>query len=176
MRRELFFAAILLAPSLPAPGAAPASGCMLTGNAPAVTASDIAFNNYSGADLSPKQANGTVQIKCPLGIGLLPSFTVALSAGTSGGYAQRQMAMAANRLGCNIYTTSGYSTVWGDGTGGSVTQNFNASRANQFTARLRACALHRCRLRRCATKPGAGYRTRTCDPLITNYRQAHNAG
>jgi spore coat protein U-like protein len=121
MRRELFLATFLLAP-----GEALASGCTLTGNAPTVTASDIAFNAYSAAAMSPKDANGTVQIKCPLGIGLLPSFTVALSAGASGSFSPRQMAMGTNRLGYNIYTSSGYSTVWGDGTGGSVTQNFSA--------------------------------------------------
>jgi spore coat protein U-like protein len=121
MRRELLFAAFLLVP-----GEALASGCTLTGNAPTVTASDITFNTYNAAALSPKQANNAVQIKCPLGIGLLPSFTLALSAGTSGGFSPRQMAMGTNRLGYNIYTTSGYSTVWGDGTGGSVTQSFSA--------------------------------------------------
>jgi spore coat protein U-like protein len=121
MRREFFLGVFLLAPS-----EALASGCTLTGNAPTVTASDIAFNTYSAAALSPTDANGTVQIKCPLGIGLLPSFTVALSAGTSGGFSPRDMAMGTDRLGYNIYTTSGYSTVWGDGTGGSVTQSYSA--------------------------------------------------
>src|ERR1700744_4390340 len=113
MRRELLIALLLLAPSR-----ALASGCTLTGNAPTVTASNIAFNTYNAAGLSPTQANGTVQIKCPLGIGLLPSFTLALSAGTSGGFSPRQMAMGTNRLGHNIYTTAGYSTGGGDGPGG----------------------------------------------------------
>jgi spore coat protein U-like protein len=104
-----------------------AAGCTLTGNAPTVTASAIDFHTYNPGATSPAQANGTVQIKCPLGIGLLPSFTVALSAGNGGGgYAPRQMQMGANRLGYNIYTTSGYGTVWGDGTGGTATQTFSA--------------------------------------------------
>jgi spore coat protein U-like protein len=36
------------------------------------------------------------------------------------------MAMGASQLSYNIYTTSGYSAIWGDGTGGTVTQSFSA--------------------------------------------------
>lgn len=100
-----------------------ASGCTLTGNAPTVTATAIDFSGYSASAAGPDQANGTVQIKCPLGIGLLPSFDIALSAGNGGsGFSPRRMSMGANRLDYNIYTTSGYATVWGDGNSGTVTQ------------------------------------------------------
>ncbi len=74
-----------------------------------------------------KNANGTVDIKCPLGIGLLPSFTRRAV-----GRKRRQRLRAAedvdgaSRLGYNIYTTSGYATVWGDGTGSTVTQTYSA--------------------------------------------------
>jgi spore coat protein U-like protein len=103
-----------------------ASGCTITGNAPTVTATDIDFSTYSASALAADTANGTVKIRCPLGVGLLPSFEIALSAGTGGGFSPRQMGLGSDHLGYNIYTTSGYSTVWGDGNGGSVTQSFSA--------------------------------------------------
>jgi spore coat protein U-like protein len=121
MARSPWIALLLLGSAEPAF----ASGCTITGNAPTVTATATAFNAYSAAALSDNQANGTVQIKCPLGIGLLPSFTIALSAGNGGsGFAPRAMQSGANRLGYNIYTTSGYGTVWGDGNDGTVTQTY----------------------------------------------------
>jgi spore coat protein U-like protein len=102
------------------------SGCTITSNAPTVTATDIAFPPYSASAVSPDGANGSVKIRCPLGVGLLPSFDIALSAGSAGGFSPRQMAQGSNRLGYNIYTAGDYSTVWGDGNGGSVTQSFSA--------------------------------------------------
>ncbi len=125
LRNGIAFLICLLA-STSLAGSAFGSGCTLTGNAPTVTATDIAFPAYSASALSPDAANGTVKIRCPLGIGLLPSFDVALSAGTTGGFSPRQMTMGTNRLGYNIYTTSGYGTVWGDGNGASSTQSFSA--------------------------------------------------
>ena len=124
MHREAVLAAMVAL----SPGSAWAAGCTITGNAPTVTATAIDFNLYSASATSPKQANGTVQIRCPLGIGLLPSFTVALSAGNgnAGSFSPRRMSMGASRLDYNIFTTSGYGTVWGDGTGGTATQSFSA--------------------------------------------------
>jgi spore coat protein U-like protein len=103
-----------------------ASGCTLAGGAPTLTATDIHFAAYSASDSLPDEANGNLKIQCPLGIGLLPSFEIALSAGVGGIFSPRQMAMGASSLSYNIYTTSGYSAVWGDGTGGTVTQSFSA--------------------------------------------------
>jgi len=121
----IFAASSLLAAIYPVSEAL-ASGCTITGNAPTVTATDIAFPGYSASALTPDTANGSVKIRCPLGVGLLPSFDIALSAGTAGGFSPRQMGQGGNRLGYNIYTTGGYATVWGDGSGGSVTQSFSA--------------------------------------------------
>ncbi len=110
-------------------GAAPAlaAGCTLTGNAPTVTANVIAFGNYSAASVSDKTMNGSVQIRCPLGVGLLPNFSVALSAGNGlSGFSPRQMVSGGNYLNYNIYTTSGFGTVWGDGTGSTQVQTFTS--------------------------------------------------
>lgn len=124
--RHKIFAGIAAAVPLFDASSAVASGCTITGNAPTVTTSDISFASYSASSNTPDTANGTVKIRCPLGIGLLPSFDIALSAGSSHNFSPRAMAMGSNALNYNIYTSSGYSTVWGDGTGGSVTQSFSA--------------------------------------------------
>lgn len=102
------------------------SGCTLTGNAPTVTATDIDFMTYSASATSPKTANGTVKIRCPLGVGLLPSFDVALSAGHAGGFSPRKMTLGTESLTYNIFTATDHSTIWGDGNNGSVTQSFSA--------------------------------------------------
>jgi len=103
-----------------------ASGCTITGNAPTVTATDIDFMGYRASAISANTANGSVKIRCPLGVGLLPSFDVALSAGSAGGFLPRKMTLGSNALIYNIYTASDYATIWGDGNGGSVTQSFSA--------------------------------------------------
>lgn len=122
MRRDLLALTLLCAGG----GPALANGCSISGNGPVVTASAIAFGPYSATQSSPDSANGTVQIRCPLGIGLLPSFDIALSAGNGGGFAPRRMSLGTKHLGYNIYTSAAYSSVWGDGSNGTVTQSYAA--------------------------------------------------
>jgi spore coat protein U-like protein len=84
-----------------------------------VSATPLAFGNYTpGAGAVTNTS--TVSVRCTRGT----PFTVALNAGTTTGgtLAQRLMATAANTLQYNLYTTSAYTTIWGDGTGGSSTQ------------------------------------------------------
>jgi spore coat protein U-like protein len=122
MRREFLLLALFCLPS----DRASASGCTLTGNGPTVSATAIAFGGYSATQPAPTLANGSVQIRCPLGIGLLPSFDIALSAGNGGGFLPRSMQSGANRLDYNIYTSAAYASIWGDGTGGTVTQSYTS--------------------------------------------------
>jgi spore coat protein U domain-containing protein, fimbrial subunit CupE1/2/3/6 len=85
-----------------------------------VAATNVAFGNYTPT-VSPVSANGTVSVSCTKNT----TFTVSLNQGTTAGgtVAQRLMTDGAgDTLQYNIYTTSGFATVWGDGTGTSVTQ------------------------------------------------------
>jgi spore coat protein U-like protein len=52
-------------------------------------------------------------------------FTVALNGGTTtgGNVGQRLLANGANTLQYNLFIANTYATVWGDGTGTSVTQS-----------------------------------------------------
>jgi spore coat protein U-like protein len=58
-------------------------------------------------------------------VGLLPSFTVALSAGNSNDFTTRTMSNGSNTLAYNLYVDSNRMMIWGDGTGGTSTQTFS---------------------------------------------------
>ena len=95
--------------------------------------------SFSYLPASPAQNSTNVKISCGLGLFVLPNITVALTAGNAGSFTPRQMSDGgADRLNYNLYTTSGYATVWGDGTNGTVTQNVSGSLIGQasytFTA------------------------------------------
>jgi spore coat protein U-like protein len=88
-----------------------------------VNASTLSFGTYDpGAATSPR-STGAVTVQCL--VGLLPSFTVALSAGGSNDFTMRTMSNGSNRLAYNLYVDSNRMMIWGDGTGGTSTQSFS---------------------------------------------------
>lgn len=99
-------------------------GGLLSG-AVSVSASALSFGTYAPASAAAASADVTVRCST-LGVDLLPSFTVALIAASSADPNGRHMNNGAAQLDYNVYTSAGYATVWGDGTGGSVTQGFNS--------------------------------------------------
>lgn len=85
-----------------------------------VAATNVAFGNYTPT-AGAVTANGTVSVKCTKN----SAFTVSLDQGTTSGGAIAQRLMsdgAGDTLQYNLYTASSLATVWGDGTGTSVTQ------------------------------------------------------
>jgi len=85
----------------------------------AVNAAALAFGNYTpGGGAVAGQT--TVNVNCTK----TTAFTVALDKGTTAGgaIAQRLMASGGNTLQYNLYTTNTYTTIFGDGTAGSVTE------------------------------------------------------
>ncbi len=82
------------------------------------SATPLAFGTYSPGS-GASTSNSTISVKCSKNT----PYTVALNAGTSGGatIAQRLLASGANRLQYNLYTSNTFATLFGDGTGGSVT-------------------------------------------------------
>ena len=85
----------------------------------AVSASDLAFGNYSASSGSAVTATTTLSVTCTASLG----YTIALDGGTTTGLvAARAMKDAgSNQLGYGLYTSGAYSTVWGDGTGSTQT-------------------------------------------------------
>ncbi|WP_331775742.1 Csu type fimbrial protein [Sulfurospirillum sp. 1612] len=106
--------------------------CLLTQPAWALLASctvsstPVNFGNYDVFNSSPTDATGTVTVTCTgiLGLlGLLVHYNVSLDSGNSGNSSARKMQQAGSStdLEYNLYTDSGHSVVWGDGSNGSST-------------------------------------------------------
>jgi spore coat protein U-like protein len=79
-----------------------------------VSADNIDFGPYDGT--AALTANGAIKVRCSNGL----PFTVGLSAG-GGSFAQRVLTDGVNDLEYNLYTAANFATVWGDGTGSTVT-------------------------------------------------------
>jgi spore coat protein U-like protein len=88
-----------------------------------VSATTLDFGVYDPGATSSTKSTGKVTVQCLVGV--LPSFSVALSTGNSGSYATRQMANGTDRLDYNLYTDSNHTMVWGDGTGTTSTASFS---------------------------------------------------
>lgn len=86
-----------------------------------VSASSVSFGTYDVFSSTDLDAAGNVRVSCSLlGLtSLLVNYDILLSTGTAGSYAPRKMYNGTYVLAYNLYTTSGRTTVWGDGTGGT---------------------------------------------------------
>ena len=82
-----------------------------------ISAPALSFGAYTPGAGNVAGAS-VIRIACPLG----QIFYVALSAGTTPGTSmgQRLLSNGANTLGYNLYWSTAYTTVIGDGTGGSA--------------------------------------------------------
>lgn len=85
----------------------------------AVTAGALAFGAYSASSGTPVTANSTINVTCTSGL----HYTVALDGGTTTGLvAARAMSDGATHtLGYGLYTSNGFGTLWGDGSGVTAT-------------------------------------------------------
>jgi spore coat protein U-like protein len=82
-----------------------------------VSSGNLAFGVYM-PNAGARTASSVVSVRCTGGT----AFTVALSAGQEASFAPRKMKDASNNeLEYNLFTTNAYTTVWGDGTGGTAT-------------------------------------------------------
>lgn len=112
--------AVVLGPA--APGLAATTTTNFTVTATVVAAcvassTNISFGNYTASSGVADDANSTVTVTCSNN----DPYTIALNGGDSGKVAARTMLNGTNSLGYGIYTSSGYSTIWGDGTNGTST-------------------------------------------------------
>lgn len=88
-----------------------------------VSATSVAFGSYNPFTSTPDDSTGDIAVSCSVGglLSLLVSYTIKLSTGGSGSYAPRRMSSGANTVGYNLYTSSGRTTVWGNGNSGTGT-------------------------------------------------------
>jgi len=88
-----------------------------------VTAADVAFGNYdplvANAAAALSNTASAVTVTCTKGT----NFTTTLGFSANAAGTQRRMAgPAGDFLPYNVYTTAGFGTVWGDGSGGTATR------------------------------------------------------
>lgn len=84
-----------------------------------VSTSAVAFGNVNTITGGNVDASGGITVTCTNGT----SWTAAAGAGSGTGatIATRKMASGGNLLNYSLYTDSGRTSVWGDGTSGNVT-------------------------------------------------------
>jgi spore coat protein U-like protein len=89
-------------------------------NSCSVAATTHAFGAYD--TINPLSGTSSITLTCihTTNPAVTFNYTIALSSG-SGSYAARQMTGAGDTLNFNHYTTAAHTTVWGNGTGGTVT-------------------------------------------------------
>jgi spore coat protein U-like protein len=113
---------LISAPALAGTASAQFAVTAIVLNTCAVTAGDLAFGNYSANSPSPVTASSALSITCTSGL----SYTVALDGGTTtSAVTARAMSdgatPAAHTLNYGLYTSSAYTSIWGDGTSGTAT-------------------------------------------------------
>jgi spore coat protein U-like protein len=86
-----------------------------------VSTTGVAFGVYDPVLTTPTDATGNLTVRCThLGGGAVKAnYTVALSQGSSGRYAQRTMRSGTEALNYNLFDSAALTRVWGNGTGGS---------------------------------------------------------
>jgi len=87
-----------------------------------VSATGVAFGVYDAALPTPTDSVGNLTVRCVHqgGGATRASYTVALSTGASGTYAQRQMRSGTSTLSYNLFDSATHARMWGDGTAGSA--------------------------------------------------------
>lgn len=86
------------------------------------TVSAVAFGTYNPVSGSPQPGSGGFSVTCSaLVVGLNVSYIMSLNAGLYGSLSDRKMNRSSALLSYNLYTTSGYSAIWGDGSSGTST-------------------------------------------------------
>lgn len=108
---------------------APPAQAAVTVNCTA-SASSIAFGTYNPLNTVSAASTGTLRVVCSGSGSGSTNVTVGvtLSAGMSGSYANRKMLAGSNSLNYNIYWSTAYAQIMGDGSGGSF-----AGTAGPFT-------------------------------------------
>jgi spore coat protein U-like protein len=86
----------------------------------------VAFGGYDVFAGGVTNGSGTLTLTCSYDVGdtgvININYTISMSTGSSNSYVQRQMqsGSSGDALGYNLYTTNGYSVVWGDGSGSTA--------------------------------------------------------
>lgn len=83
------------------------------------------------AAASPLDATSSLTVQCTNTTPYAVALNAGLNAGSATAFANRRMVNGANTLGYQLYTDSGRSTVWGDGTASSSTSSGTGTGSSQ---------------------------------------------
>ncbi|MGH8278629.1 MAG: spore coat protein U domain-containing protein [Gammaproteobacteria bacterium] len=102
-----------------------------------VSATGVSFGSYDvmNAVATPGTGSVTVSATCPFSnLPVIVNYSIALNTGSSGIFTPRTMSSGTNKLQYNLYTSVSYTSVWGDGTGGTqtVSDQINGTCQYQF--------------------------------------------
>ena len=127
-------ATVAMAGSVPAIAGTTSSNISVTATVNAqctVTTGAVAFGTYNPLTATNNDATGSLSVTCTNGT----AWTAAAGAGTGTGatLASRKMKSGSNQLDYVLYTDSGRTTVWGDGTSSTATVGATGTGAAQST-------------------------------------------
>lgn len=106
-----------------------------------VSSSGVTFGNYNVLNAGATAGAGSLTVSATCDHASVPftvNYSIALSTGNSGSFTPRVMQFGANTLQYNLYTTSGLTSIWGDGSGGTQTL------ADQITGTCQNNGGHNC--------------------------------
>ena len=84
-----------------------------------VSATAMSFGAYDPTSATARDSTGTVTVTCTATLGISASWDILLSTGSSGSFSPRRLFSGGSSLQYNLYTSSGRTQVWGDGTAGT---------------------------------------------------------
>jgi spore coat protein U-like protein len=113
MTRVMLIAALVVSGILSAPRADAQMNCI-------VTVVPLTFGTYAPGDAIPLDANGQIDVSCRGQPGLI---SVAISQGSSGNFASREMRSGTFVMLYNVFVNAARSVMWADGLGGTAVQN-----------------------------------------------------
>ena len=85
----------------------------------------VIFGSYDVFDMQSVESTGNVGVTCDVST----PYSIALTPG-SGNFVSRTLTSGANALAYNLYADPARTSVWGDGTAGTVTVSGSATSAN----------------------------------------------
>ena len=115
-------ASLLVAAAAFTGGALPAEGACT------VSATAVAFGTYNVFATAPADSTGTVIYRCGQGD---HHITITITRGSSATFTPRTLRNGAAQLQYNLFRDAAFTTIWGDGTGGTGTYFINNPPNNQ---------------------------------------------
>jgi spore coat protein U-like protein len=85
----------------------------------------VIFGSYDVFNVQSVESTGNVAVTCDVST----PYSIAFTPG-SGSYASRTLTSGPNTLGYNLYSDPARTSVWGDGTAGTMTVSGSATSAN----------------------------------------------